>query len=1292
MIELNRKVRDISDTKKHGLNNETLPIEYFREHPAWVLLGEPGAGKTTVLKQEEKALEGDGQYISIATFLEADVTLYPWQGKTLFLDGLDEIQEDPSRLIEKIKTQLMRLTNPPFRLACRAANWYGSCIKKSLTELYPNLIVLELVSLSENEVLRLLQESHSIQNPENFITQTKKFGIHDLLRNPEMLNLMVQAVQGGKWPESREEVYQLACQRLVHEDNANHRQIHRKDTVGPQDILHAAGYLCSILLFSDKQGIALDESRIDNQFISIDSCVPEDEQAAAFAVERKLFISAGEERVTPSHRSVAEYLASDWLCKQIANKGLSINRLKQLILDADSHIKPALWGLCGWLAQHNPSMRGWIVAAGPLAALYYGDVEHWPVDDKIAVFDALIKIPSFPIPSALRSAFSALALPQLEKKFKAILTDHHQFTSAQRECVLVILNESDPVMPKFTAEVKLLIEQTDNLNVQLIDFAVVYLYPQDLSIEELLKYLDQVCAFGRRVYIYYLNEHIVDKTPKSQLPVLAENLIRFFDNPKHRQLEIYFQTLLSMLLLKIMHTCGLDMPIAQLLSSLKLGDFLNSRRQKVEQEINQWFSNHPERYYDLMDFILERSEQSIEIYRNMYSLRYITAPLGANIWYFEKAAVTNKPYLREYCLKKAVDLLHTAYLGNYVSIKQTLDEWALSYPDEKSWLQSQYDGILEQNQQPKQNDDDSALRVPGTIQTELMQQLSAIRDGNALPGVMGYLADIWQEVSDNKNTEIENHFERRFGADGLALYQAAKEGFKHCLDRKDLPTALEIIKSYNQGQLYRLNSPCLIGIRLIWQDTPDKVTTLSEDAVASVIAFYFCGHGSMPDWLNELAKNYLNAIVDVMISFAKRYKKLGLPESPINTGFYQLLTQTQIVQAAVLELLQVFPLRADKAQLVYYLNKLLQSAFNQPLADLKTVIQHKISLKGIDAAQKVYWYAAATLLSPLEYAPKLLKYVGQSSARILTLATFIEANLKYILTLYPLPENIIADFIELFTPHFEVFPEMVLSATYDNSLIQRFVTVLAQMPTEEAGTELLRLCHLESVEKIRPLLNQAYQAQQRHRQNMQLTVSAVAKILKQSIPANTRDLWALTLDKLDEIINDIEKSNTNDYQFYWDVLNYKTGERSPKHEDPCRNLLLNKLRAAFNAMPQISCEPEGDHRHHTRADIVVSYQNYQVPIETKGDFNKKLWARLREQLINQYATSTGADGYGIYVIFWFNDDQTKTKQPCPPPGDGGRKAQTPEELQSRLLEQLTPEEAQKIAIRVIDVSWPQKNL
>ncbi len=1277
MIEIARQVHDISGTKEYELNSKMLAIDSFRQHHAWVLLGEPGAGKTTALRKE--ALAVGGEYISIAAFITADID--QWRDKTLFLDGLDEIQIDIF-LIEKIKAQLMRLASPPFRLACRAANWYGG-IKESLTELCPDnhLTLLELVSLSENEVLQLLEEELDL-DPEDFMQKAKNFGVDDLLKNPEMLNLMVKAIQSKKWPKNREEVYQLACEQLAYENNPLHRQRHREDPIKPRDIILAAGYLCSILLLTDNPGVALDESSSDHQFITIDDCDPENRTATALAVQKKLFTPCGKEHVVPAHRSVAEYLASRWICEKITHKGLSIKRLKQVLLDADEYIKTSLWGLCGWLAQHHLAMRRWIVAASPLAALYYGDVQYWSIEDRTAVFEALIKTPLSFIPPTLMYTFSALALLELSDQFKSILSDYQQFTSTQRQYVLMILNSPDTVMPGFDIEVeKLLIEQINSLvENNIIDEALAYLYPQYLTIDELFKYLNTIYmndeSFFRNYYHPFLNEAIVHKTLESELPLLAEKLFYFL--AEHKDLGIYFQPLLSLLLLEIIHTCGLNMPVEQLFNALKLGGFLDNfgKQDRAEQEIDRWFAQHPQRYQDVMDFLLDRAQQATDNwFKDIHYLTYITPPPSMNIWYFEKAATLDNAQLNEYCLKQAINLLCKAYPNDFIFIRQKLDEWVLSYLDKKDWLQSQWEDVLEQHQNP----DDSALRVPNDIQIKLMKKLSVIQNGSAAPGILGYLADIWRGVPDNPKIDRENNFKKHFGVDGVALYQAAKEGFKRCLERKDLLTALEIIKLYNRGKIYRLNFPCLIGVDLIWQDTPTEITNICEGTVASIIAFYLCGYDSVPDWLNALSLSHLDVLVEVMISFAEQTKKLGTPEFPINAGFYQLLSNTHIVQRTVLELLRVFPLRANITQLGY-LDRLLESAFKQRLPGLNAVIQHKISLESIDDAQKVYWYAAAALLSPSDYAQTLLKYLGNSSARILSLARFIETNFNSILILYPLPPHVIADFIALFTPYLEVF----LSAAPNNLLLQRLIEVLKRDSTEEAGSALLRLCDAEATEKIHPFLKQAQQIQKRHRENVPLTAPAVAKVLRQSLPINEQDLWAITLDKLDDIINNIEKSNANKHEIYWE--NRDTKERIPEDEDFCRNRLLDHLREALPMA--ISCESEVDHRLHKRADITVVYQQYKIPIEIKCDFSEKLSVKLREQLINQYTTSTGANGHGIYVIFWFKaQTKQRSKQPRAP-GDGGRKAKTPQDLQKRLLQQLTPEEQERIAIKVIDVSWP----
>ena len=100
-----------------------------------------------------------------------------------------------------------------------------------------------------------------------------------------------------------------------------------------------------------------------------------------------------------------------------------------------------------------------------------------------------------------------------------------------------------------------------------------------------------------------------------------------------------------------------------------------------------------------------------------------------------------------------------------------------------------------------------------------------------------------------------------------------------------------------------------------------------------------------------------------------------------------------------------------------------------------------------------------------------------------------------------------------------------------------------------------------------------------------------------------------------------------------------------------------------------------------RADIRVSYGGFNVPIEIKKNCHPHMWSALHNQLIKQYTTDSANSGHGIYLVLWFDPDKT-TRSP-----DGHRPA-TPEELGCLLENELTPDQARKICVRVLDVTKP----
>lgn len=81
-----RRVLKVAETQDEEQRREELPLDNFRMTPAWVLLGEPGAGKSEALKQA--ALEVDGVYVTVNELINTTPPLEEWREKTLFIDAL----------------------------------------------------------------------------------------------------------------------------------------------------------------------------------------------------------------------------------------------------------------------------------------------------------------------------------------------------------------------------------------------------------------------------------------------------------------------------------------------------------------------------------------------------------------------------------------------------------------------------------------------------------------------------------------------------------------------------------------------------------------------------------------------------------------------------------------------------------------------------------------------------------------------------------------------------------------------------------------------------------------------------------------------------------------------------------------------------------------------------------------------------------------------------------------------------------------------------------------------------
>jgi uncharacterized protein (DUF1778 family) len=386
-----RQALKLPKTDAHTKQEDQTPVSIsnLREQHAWVLLGEPGAGKSTTFQEEAQAC--GGMFIPLVEFIHADNNnREDWKNKTLFLDGLDEVKDDLQNTLLTIKIRLEKLDHPRFRLSCRAADWKGEwCLEqlKGTTPAQENIAVYTLCPLSEEETTTLAthliaQNQHSndqstIHNAEEFLRCIQQNQLNDFAGHPQTLEWLLK-LQPQDWSSSRQDLLEKTCKRLAEEHNRTHRE--RTKTLGTStpntdDTLTAAGQLFASLLLGNQQGVALDQDSTTAGYPELKTYQPHNQAACEHALKTQLFKPAtnAQERLEPAHRSIAEYLGACWLAKQLKNNTLAFSRLKRLLTGQDGECFSGLRGLYTWLASKSISARGQLIQQDPITVIMYGN-------------------------------------------------------------------------------------------------------------------------------------------------------------------------------------------------------------------------------------------------------------------------------------------------------------------------------------------------------------------------------------------------------------------------------------------------------------------------------------------------------------------------------------------------------------------------------------------------------------------------------------------------------------------------------------------------------------------------------------------------------------------------------------------------------------------------------------------------------------------------------------------------------------------------------------------------------
>ncbi|MDE2999135.1 MAG: hypothetical protein OXU79_08665 [Gemmatimonadota bacterium] len=1029
------------DEKRNPVEG-SRPLADFRDTPAYVLLGDPGSGKTTAFKDEEKALGHEACKVDARDFHGLSLKEHPeWRDTTLFIDGLDEVRAgatDACTPFDKIRSRLERLGRPRFRLSCREADWLGENDWKRLAAVSPDskVTVLRLDPLGEADILRILSAQEGIEDPQLFIDNARERKIDGLLQNPLTLEFLATVIaRSERWPDSRLQTFEQACTYLIREHNRDH--IVASQLADTRQMLDAAGRLCAVQLISGIEGYTQVTGDPDSDFPAVAKIEYDNPDALQSVLSTKLFRaeSGSLNRFGPVHRHVAEYLGGRYLARLIED-GLPARRILSLITGEDGIVVTVLRGLSAWIAAHCKGARSVLIEQDPVGVGLYGDIRGFALEEKEALLKALNREVSRLGSIEIAPAFGPLATPDMEPALRNVLRDRNRETGHQTyvDFVLRLLREGSAIPglsdllldivrdetrwpginvlaldasllcdDKGTKALKSLLREVDaglvsDPDNEILGTLLWRLYPEEITPSVVWKYLFENATtniVGR--YLRFWEYDLIENSSNAQVAELLDKLkLRLAEldiEPARAGLPYSFPLKLLYRGLKVQ---GDQLDIDSLYDWLDAGLSCSHNRDEIVDDIRIWIEERPELQKEIILEGLKRCPESDEFRYHAMNVKErlygAVPPSNVGRWYLEQAVLNAqlKPQVAKHLLELAW-VCHSQHTGNEGLSLEDLEKYTGKCELLRSRLAvlrapdtiSRGDLVADRDRYGERYIDQTRRRNEEWLD-HFRANEEALRENRAAPALLHKIAEVYfgnffNFSAENAIGSIEKHFRGEIG-----LINAALRGLRVSVEREDIPGLIEILDLRKKGRKHYLEWPFLAGLAEAERTTAAETLLSDENRICSAVAFYYCTpHGEYrPDWYARLLEMCPDIVADVQVRFARSELRSGRHSICKLWEFAHDPSHAEVARLASIRLLRSFPTRCKTEQIVAF-DYLLWSALRYADRSVfRELIESKLSRKSMNDAQRVHWLSAAVVVSPATYVNPLMDFVQGRENRI----------------------------------------------------------------------------------------------------------------------------------------------------------------------------------------------------------------------------------------------------------------------------------------------------------------------
>lgn len=1303
-------------------NEETVVgqrLSRFRDEAAFILLGEPGSGKSSAF--EEEARRAGTRVVTARDFVDGD---WP-DSRIVFIDALEEyrIAQPAADRLAMLATNLKDANYAQWRIACRAISLPRHDAER-LEKLIGSFVTLQLQPLDRGEQRAILDVIGEAK-PWEFIHRMVQMGADALLANPSTLLLLHETAAGSTAPlRTRGALLEEAVRQMALAPDKWPDDSSRPPAA---QIVAAAEWAAIILLLSDRSDIWMRSSKPPgDHVVTRDDLLAAgiDTQALLAALDTPFFSGDGVGFV-PSHRFVAEYLAGRSLAHatigDAERPALSLTQAIAFLNGDDDRPAPALTGIFAWfvitLAGTAFASKALdLVRREPAAILFHGDAAMMPTEHRRVLLQAIGRDdPWFLRANQGSTGIAGLAGSDLAVELGAILDDPAE-SDHRRGLVMMALAAGRPV-PELAARIeaifagvtgagfydrrmageayarllggtedpyKTLLDrlagQTSLDALQLRIELVARLVP-NIAVADLA---DLLVAYGRT------GSGVIGYASALKLSLVEHPMPALFDAPievKRHTGQSRFHEVASV----IDNALGAaiartpDLAADRLLTWLaNAGIELHDRPEdSVINGIGQWLGEDPGREETLLDALAGRFKSPWEavVHFGLITGGNVSDNLaGLLIGRIGSAASDEEARLAGELVLYAIRPYPERAAHYWQLLAALSGRPALA-------------GVLEEattcRLQPWHLDDERERRRKGSIidrkakdRDWYQSNLAAVRSGG--PSGHSYAADIYlgYGTDDSRSEPGPQKLKDWIGEDA---FEAVVQGWQVLVGRAGV-TAYDVGLQTTETSISKMTL-----VEVCWADRlvqNNQPLHASAAVLLRIAAYAFVLPGD-----RELAviRAALQAFLTKgtaavqLLAFWKGAIAGGSRDLPLA----RRLPPDPAVSLALETLLRERP--ALKCNLLF--DAVHRAAERLPAADLLDVARAATG-KTLPVYARKLWGFTAWILDPLAEAGLLAREFSREKdqERLPALWQGTIGDLAKSDSVNGLA-RLEAIVLHLGPSHPPRNAHNIGSWECPD-LVSHAITMIGQSASSSAGALLERLIGEPSLVHWREGLihTKAQQAVLRRQAEFTPpTPQAIAQALRAGPPATPGDLRAVVVECLEELAHDIRHGATSPWKGFWNRPS--KGEATPKIENDCRDLLVDRLadRLRRFQIPVNYAATEARSGNDRRADVLVTSASpilagqraAALPIEAKRHWNDELWTAVVNQLV-PYCRSAGSNGHGVYLIFWFGNCR---KMPALP--DGADRPTTAEGLADALRARLKPNLADSITIVVVDVSDPK---